>query len=218
MLLTEEVEVNVGRNLVYYENLGYEIPKYLNCKNELKVKKGTKIIVKVSDLKVDSISNVEVKCDYCENIYTITYKSYNKSKKEIINKDCCKHCGKFKRRESNLLKYGEISHMKTEKYKNMFSKKYKNIKEEFIKRGYELVSKEYVHSSQKLDFICDKHIDKGIQTISWTHFNRGYGCKYCGYERVSKKMKGENNVNWNGGISSLSHYLRNFIDDWKITL
>lgn len=216
MLISKEVKVNVGRNVSYYESLGYVIPKYLNCKKEYKVKKGTEIIVKVENLKNDSVAIIKYECDYCGKIFETTYKNYNdKRNNSIIKKDCCYNCAKFKRAESNLIKYGQNHHMKTEYYKKMFSKSYEEVYKSFRLRNCLLISKKYTHCLEPLDFICNFHKDKGIQSISWTEFNRGYDCKYCGYEKMSKKMERENNPNWNGGTSALNKYLRHYLSDWK---
>ena len=49
-LINTEIEINInGRNAGYYENLGYEIPKYWDKRNNcFRVKNGTKIIVKIT--------------------------------------------------------------------------------------------------------------------------------------------------------------------------
>ena len=64
------------------------------------------------------------------------------------------------------------------------------IQEEFNERGYELLTKEYINQKQKMEFICNVHKDKGIQTISYTHFhNRGNGCHYCALEKQLKTQR-----------------------------
>ena len=54
-LLSTEVEVRLtGSNIKYYEDLGYEIPRYFNKNNnKYMVKRGTTILVKIKDLKID---------------------------------------------------------------------------------------------------------------------------------------------------------------------
>ena len=51
-LLSTEVEVRLtGSNIKYYEDLGYEIPRYFNKNNnKYMVKRGTTILVKIKDL------------------------------------------------------------------------------------------------------------------------------------------------------------------------
>lgn len=53
---------------------------------------------------------------------------------------------------------------------------YEEVKEEFKKRGYTLLSDNYVDNYSNLDFICDRgHFSK----ISYASFRRGSGCRYC---------------------------------------
>jgi len=57
-----------------------------------------------------------------------------------------------------------------------FRKTIKFIKFEFAKEGYKLLTKEYVNSKQKLDYICKnghKH------STSWGNWQAGYRCPYC---------------------------------------
>lgn len=57
---------------------------------------------------------------------------------------------------------------------------FEQVKNEFINRGYELVSTEYVNTSEKLYYVCNKHKDKGIQYITFTKFhNCNHGCYWC---------------------------------------
>lgn len=91
MLLTEEVEVNLNsKKIKYYENLGYKLPKYYN-KNSctLRVKRGTKMIVKIKDVPLNSMVKVKVECDNCVNIKTISYQTYNN-----YNRDGKYYCNK----------------------------------------------------------------------------------------------------------------------------
>jgi len=86
------------------------------------------------------------------------------------------------------------------------------INKDFKERNLILLTDFYINKRTKMDFICEKHPNI-IQHIDWDHFhNRGQGCKYCGYERVS----GENHYEWKGGISSLKNYLVTHILHWKI--
>lgn len=62
--------------------------------------------------------------------------------------------------------------------------KYNYIKNEFEKRGWKLISKEYNNSKEKLNTICNnghKH------SITYSDFNNGYGCRTCHYESISNK-------------------------------
>lgn len=80
---------------------------------------------------------------------------------------------KFKKTEETLIKYT-----------------YTDVKAEFEERGYDLVSTEYRQVSDKLDYICRKHPDAGVQTISFSKFHSNHqGCKFCGFERRAAKKR-----------------------------
>lgn len=122
MLLTKKVEVGLGgKNAKYYENLGYEIPRYKDKKGRLSIKRGTTILVNIEDLPENSNSMVNVQCDYCleKNIVTIKskrYCTYIVSHKYSQKDSCPKHSG-LKGRESFLNIYGYINPSQTDKHK-----------------------------------------------------------------------------------------------------
>ena len=45
------------------------------------------------------------------------------------------------------------------------------VKEQFDKKGYTLLSKEYKNKNTKLNFICNKHTDIGIQQVTFSSFS-----------------------------------------------
>ena len=57
------------------------------------------------------------------------------------------------------------------------------ISDRFNNLNCKLVTDEYLSSSQKLKFICNKHADKGIQETALRNLGRGQCCHYCGKER-----------------------------------
>lgn len=132
MLLSQEVEVKVvGRNMRYYEELGYEIPKYFNKKeNKYCVKRGTTITVKIKDIPKQSHVMVDAKCDYCGEIIKVRYDAYNKQRENDIINDCCNDCKVNKGIELNLLRYGVGNQFQREEIKN------KTIKTNVKKYGY----------------------------------------------------------------------------------
>ena len=92
-LLKEEIEVKAyGSNIRYYENLGYEIPRYYN-KNSCRwmVKNGTTILVKINDLSPTNNIKVDVECDECHKKKKIPYSSYHRGKRDD-GKYYCIHC------------------------------------------------------------------------------------------------------------------------------
>lgn len=83
-----------------------------------------------------------------------------------------------------------------------------SVKQYFKDNNCELLSKEYLNAHQVLDYICEC----GRQsTVRFANFQNGARCKKC----ASEKQSGENNYNWNGGISTISQYLRGQELDWK---
>jgi len=89
-LITKEVEVKLAhKNIKYYENLGYEIPREKG-KWGITVKHGTKIKVKVKDLTKSSRVYVDVQCDGCGEIKKVLWGDYNKCSKEDGKYYCLK--------------------------------------------------------------------------------------------------------------------------------
>lgn len=57
-------------------------------------------------------------------------------------------------------------------------------KEECDKRGYSLLTENITKARQKIEYVCLKHRDKGIQHTNYDVLvKRGCGCKYCGSEQ-----------------------------------
>lgn len=68
------------------------------------------------------------------------------------------------------------------------------VRSEFARRGYKLLSREYLGAHSKLEFICPKgHHGR----IIWNSFYRGARCLLC----YRENNVGENHHNWNGGIA-----------------
>ena len=80
VVLPQTVKVNVSTNGVsYYEQLGYEIPRYYNKRrNKYSVKKGTTIDVSVLDLKDNSNLIIECECDICNRREKLTKMEYTR--------------------------------------------------------------------------------------------------------------------------------------------
>lgn len=54
------------------------------------------------------------------------------------------------------------------------------IQPEFERRGYELLSTEYINNATKLDYVCPEG-HKG--SITWINFSHGRGCLLCAHKR-----------------------------------
>lgn len=72
--------------------------------------------------------------------------------------------------------------------RHMFT--YDEIQQEFNDRNYILVTDHKIKSTEKYEYICKKHKDKGSQFINWGHFHYNKrGCYYCGIEKCGSARK-----------------------------
>ena len=71
---------------------------------------------------------------------------------------------------------------------------YEFIKKQFEKRGYKLLSINYINDVYPLKFLCDIGHET---TITYNNFRSGRGCSLCGIKRRS----GKNHPNWRGGAT-----------------
>lgn len=98
-ILETEVLVGVTGKIKYYEELGYNIPRYVDKQGRYKVKRGTKIYVNVTDLPNSSEVPLTKICDSCnKKLENYQYKTILKNRNNGI--DLCHKCAH--------LKYGEI--------------------------------------------------------------------------------------------------------------
>ena len=70
---------------------------------------------------------------------------------------------------------------------------YEDVKNILEDKGYELLSTELCKSNEKMDYICLKHKDRGVQHISIYHAVQGKGCYYCGRERTEEGRRAKIN-------------------------
>lgn len=70
---------------------------------------------------------------------------------------------------------------------------YQHVKEDFEKKDYTLVSKEYIGIKSKLDYICNKHKELGVQSITYDNFKKSQNnCTQCKYENNVIIRKNQN--------------------------
>lgn len=106
MILDEYVKVKLNpSNISYFEEKGYEIPRYKDAKGRMSIKNGTEIDVKVSDLNQGSHCLVNVLCDICGKHNCIEYRVYLRNI-EKYGLYTCKKCCDIKREKTCLEKYG----------------------------------------------------------------------------------------------------------------
>lgn len=99
MILTKEVKVYYnGQARQYYESKGYIFPKqwvkFNHTHNRMVYRpvRGSYIIVPISDLNPNSNTDIEWKCDLCDNIGHTTYKRYLQSTKLYDGMKLCDQC------------------------------------------------------------------------------------------------------------------------------
>lgn len=206
MLKNKHVEVNLtSQNIKHYESLKYEIPKYTDKNGKLRVKKGTKLTVKIEDVPSKTASvRILVYCDYCGKLYNPTIVDFNNGRK-YFNKDSCGDCRHKKQQETYFYLYNtnstksmsEIKGFKLGRNKISFS----IIKEEFFKHGLilQINEKDYINTKTPVPFICTNHKEYGIQYKSYDSLKRS---KHCCEIGAIENNSGENACNWKGGISS----------------
>ncbi|MEM4995042.1 hypothetical protein WKH56_20970 [Priestia sp. SB1] len=67
-----------------------------------------------------------------------------------------------------------------------------DVEKEFKEHGLHVVEgQEYLNGKQKIKFLCEKHIDFGIQEMSYEHFKSKEikGCKQCGLDFKGNQQK-----------------------------
>lgn len=170
MLISEYVTIIWGKaNKRIYTNKGYEFTNY-----------GDKVLIRVGDLPIGSNTKIKVQCDYCDDLYEMTYKWYNKVLESDNPKLACKHCTYKKSSENNLKKYGVKSPTQTKEIMDKI--KQSNI----LKYG--------VENPFQSELIKEK--------IKNTNLER-YGVENpMQNEEISSKFKGSKSNLWRGGTSS----------------
>jgi len=85
MILSKEVEVKISpKNIAWFENKGYIIPRYKDSHYRWKIKRGTKIWVKVKDLPPKSMTLVKCSCETCGLIFLLPFQQSHRKN--------CKNC------------------------------------------------------------------------------------------------------------------------------
>ncbi len=153
--------------------------------------------------------------EFDERGYNLLSKEYINAK-EFLMYQCRKHP-----EEIQYITYDKFSQghgcqvCRYETLSQMFREDFEVVKNAFEIKNLTLLTDNYINSDQSLEYICNKHINKGIQTITYDSLKGSiFGCKYC----VIENMSGENNWNWKGGNTPLHNYLRDkTIKGWKIS-
>ncbi|MBP3929608.1 MAG: hypothetical protein J6D47_08605 [Peptostreptococcaceae bacterium] len=155
-------------------------------------------LVKSEDIIKTSTIRVNVSCDYCGKVHSKEYRKYIKGR-NVIEKDCCddKKCLAAKTKEINLKLYGVEYSMQRSDIKEKVSSTNRTPYEEVLslcnKKGLIMISNpdKYKNKKSELKIICNKHIDKGVQTTNFANIKKGkHCCFYGGAEEVgiSKRL------------------------------
>lgn len=106
----------------------------------------------------------------------------------------CEHCGKpvqLPNYKVQKLLSGEQKHFYCSKECRLKNERptIDKVRKQFADRGYILISQKYHTAKTKLDYICKKHKEHGIQSINYDNFKTGCGCRYCGDELTGIKKR-----------------------------
>jgi hypothetical protein len=63
---------------------------------------------------------------------------------------------------------------------------FEDVLETCNERDYILLSTEFISCANNIEFICNKHKDKGVQHITYGHMLEGKGCYWCGREKTEQ--------------------------------
>jgi len=152
--------------------------------------------------KVEKIKKI---CQYCGQEYEVYKSEENRSKfcsdkcfraskktAAIYKCDCCGKEFEVKQYKIKEKEHGKRQYILCSKscYNKIFKPEYEKIKQEFKKRDLTLISEEYIDCKSELSFICNKHIEAGLQSVSYDRFkNRNQDCKVCGSLKRNVKRR-----------------------------
>jgi hypothetical protein len=100
-ILENEIYANLtSTNIKHFEQIGYEIPRYIDRKGRLRVKNGTKILVPLKDLPKGSNVKVTKVCDLCGR-HAPNQPFCSILKMRQSNTDICKSCSMTRRNQKS---------------------------------------------------------------------------------------------------------------------
>ena len=205
-ILEEEIWVNVTGNPKHYEDLGYEIPKRIDSKGNLSIKRGTKILVKVKDLPKGSTVKVTKVCDICgTQIPNQSYGVIIKYRERGDGKDRCFSCGRFKAAKTIV---NNVPKERSLEYFAMISGKEYLILE-YSDKNKKKPRELYKNSEDICVWNCPKC--KSEYTMSVSARTSGNNCPFCRGLRVN-----ETNC-LNTVLPDIAKLLTNKEDGYKVT-
>jgi len=187
MIIQKQIHVTISSsNVNQYESLGYSIPKYIDKKNRLKIKRGTTIQVKVSDLPKSSHYKISYVCDKCGHEGKTSFQNIPKTGKHL-----CYKCG-FHSKEAVLKR--QIALSKRIIKEETITKLRKNAHWKGVTGKNHPA---YNHNLTDEDRLKNRYISGDSNWTSSVKRKSDYTCQCCGY--VGKPKDG----------SLHSHHLNN---------
>lgn len=183
-ILETEVWVGLaGKTVKHYEDKGYEIPRRINKYGKLAFENGTKILVRVEDLKEGAIVKVTKVCDEddCGNhIPNQKYSDILKSRENGDGKDRCLSCSYVKggKTQKENMKYeNSLEYWAKENGKHY-------LLDEFSYKNIKLPSQVSYGTTDKYWWNCpDCKSEYDMSVTSRT--SNGRNCSYCSGTRVN---------------------------------
>jgi predicted RNA-binding Zn-ribbon protein involved in translation (DUF1610 family) len=180
-ILETEVWVGVGGRVAkHFESLGYEIPRYKDKNGKLNIKRGTKILVDVKDLKNSSISLTKV-CDICGNhTANLKHDSIIRHRKSGDGLDRCYSCASkvgAKTRQNNIKHTSSLEYWAKEYNKT-------HLLNEFNISNKKKPNQISFGSTVEYVWNCPKCESQYYMKVC-ERTNSGNGCPYCRGLRVN---------------------------------
>lgn len=205
MILCEEIEVPLtGKNIPYYESLGYNIPreKVPGRNFRFTVPRGTKIIVRISDLLDGSNIKIPCKCDYCGEEFEKKYIEILRDRNDGVNKDSCgsHECSEKRKKDALVAKYGTSDlkgvHEVTGTHLGRYLKYTKDDYVELFKSKHREICFDmiddfsHIRTKDNIPFICKNHPDKGVQYASYdsSRYSK-HCCQFGAYEATANQTR-----------------------------
>lgn len=174
-ILDEDVYINNLTKMKCHDKEGY---KYLINMNSIRVNACVRRFDKSNPYSIENIQHfLDLESDGTKLIDNV----YNGNKVKMRFKCSCgaEFCTTTNELLSGKKVYCEFC-MRSRHFDGLID--YNSIvKEECKKRGYILITPNITRSRQKIEYICLKHMERGIQHTNYdVLINRGHGCLGCG--------------------------------------
>jgi hypothetical protein len=184
-----------------FEKDGYMLVsnEYIDCKTKLNYKCHNEHEHSI----IWSNWNKGIRCPYCSGKakYTLEQvrESFERDNYILLSKEYINDCTKLYYRCSNNHKHSIVWNawqrgQRCPVCDGNVKLTLEQVKKSFNNEGYTLLSKEYVNSIVKLDYICSNGHN---HSIKWGHWQQGKRCPTCSVI----KHTGSGNPYWKGGIS-----------------